>query len=76
MSVIQEKMKSVGFWVTIQSIRISTNLITMTGEKSTQPGDTKGDIFICRRAIQFFLPFYELQTQMYLHKNICIFKNN
>lgn len=54
MSVIQEKMKSAGFPVAIQSIRISSKFITLTGEKAddqTQPEYTKGDIFICGRAI-------------------------
>jgi len=64
-SVIQDKMKSVGFPVAIQSIRISSKVITMTGEKAddqAQPGHTKGDIFICGRAIKFVFCFYELQA--------------
>jgi len=54
MSVIQEKMKSIVYPVAIQSIRLSCKFITMAGEKAddqTHPGYTKGDTFMCGRAI-------------------------
>lgn len=54
MPVTQEKIKSVGFPVAIQSVRIPSKFITMTGKKAddqAQLGYTKGKIFICGTAI-------------------------
>lgn len=54
MSVTQEKIKSVGFPVAIQSVRIPSKFTTITGKKAddqAQSGYTKGNFFICGKAI-------------------------
>lgn len=68
MSVTQEKIKSVGFPVAIQSVRIPSKFMTMTGKKGddqAQSGYSKGNIFICGR--QFYLSFLFM-----IHKERCI----
>lgn len=54
MSVTQEKIKTVGFPVAIQTLRAPSKSLTMTGKKAddqAQLGHTKGNIFICGKAI-------------------------
>lgn len=79
MSVFQEKIKSAGFPVAIQNIRISSKFITMTGEKKRWPRTARihlGQSFhmwegnlICLSLLEIACKYRCICTKIYGHFN-------